>query len=245
MTSAGAPLRRSARAGWYGSGCPTRARAGPSVLASWTAPCASASHSRGLTADAGWAGTGRLTRTLAPGILSLARLSMSLRISASASMLPGGAARRGGGADVEARFLGTSWAGASRPELRVVKINMRPVQVHASLISGQVCLVSAADRLVGEVRRCGFVLDVTADGACVIAAVEAADEPQRHVDSGGDALAGDQVAINDVAGVAHHGDVTAGLEGAAAASTTPIPRFAPRRAAIYGARACPVSRCGR
>jgi len=38
MTSVGTPLRRSARPGWYGSGCPTRARAGPSVLASWTAP---------------------------------------------------------------------------------------------------------------------------------------------------------------------------------------------------------------
>jgi len=40
MTSAGTPLRRSARPGWYGSGCPTRARAFPSVLASWTAPSA-------------------------------------------------------------------------------------------------------------------------------------------------------------------------------------------------------------
>jgi hypothetical protein len=82
MTSAGTPLRRSARPGWYGSGCPRRARAGPSVLASWTAPSASASHSRGLASDEDEAATCRLRRTLAPGILSLARLSMSLRISA-------------------------------------------------------------------------------------------------------------------------------------------------------------------
>src|ERR1022692_3818954 len=82
MTSAGTPLRRSARPGWYGSGCPTRARAGPSVLASWTAPSASASHSRGLAPDDDRAGTCRLKRTLAPGISSLARLSMSSRISA-------------------------------------------------------------------------------------------------------------------------------------------------------------------
>jgi hypothetical protein len=82
MISAGTPLRRSARPGWYGSGCPMRARAGPSVLASWTAPSARASHSRGLAPDEGSAGTGRLTRTLAPGSLSLARLSMSFRISA-------------------------------------------------------------------------------------------------------------------------------------------------------------------
>src|SRR6266567_65151 len=82
MTSAGTPLRRSARPGWYDSGCPTRVRAGPSVLASWTAPSASASHSRGLAPDEDWAGACRLTRTLAPGILSLARLSMSFRISA-------------------------------------------------------------------------------------------------------------------------------------------------------------------
>jgi len=40
MISAGTPLRRSARPGWYGSGCPSRTRAGPSVLASWTAPSA-------------------------------------------------------------------------------------------------------------------------------------------------------------------------------------------------------------
>jgi len=40
MISAGTPLRRSARPGWYGSGCPTRTSAGPSVLASWTAPSA-------------------------------------------------------------------------------------------------------------------------------------------------------------------------------------------------------------
>ena len=82
MISAGTPLRRSARPGWYGSGCPMRARAVPSVLASWTAPSASASHSRGLASDGGWAGTCRLKRTLAPGSLALARLSMSFRISA-------------------------------------------------------------------------------------------------------------------------------------------------------------------
>lgn len=82
MTSAGTPLRRSALPGWYGSGCPTRARAFPSVLASWTAPSASASHSRGLAPDEDGAGTCRLKRTLAPGILSLTRLSMSFRISA-------------------------------------------------------------------------------------------------------------------------------------------------------------------
>jgi len=40
MTSVGTPLRRSARPGWYGSGCPIRTRVGPSVLASWTAPSA-------------------------------------------------------------------------------------------------------------------------------------------------------------------------------------------------------------
>jgi hypothetical protein len=82
MTSAGTPLRRSARPGWYGSGWPTRARADPSVLASWTVPSASASHSRGLASDDDWAGTCRLKRTRAPGILSLARLFTSFRISA-------------------------------------------------------------------------------------------------------------------------------------------------------------------
>jgi len=51
-------------------------------MASWTAPSASASHSRGLASDEDRTGTRRLTRTLAPGILSLARLSMSFRISA-------------------------------------------------------------------------------------------------------------------------------------------------------------------
>jgi hypothetical protein len=35
--------------------------------------------------------------------------------------------------------------------------------------------VSAIDGLVGEIGRRGFVLDVTADGARVIAAVEAAN----------------------------------------------------------------------
>src|ERR1022692_1790094 len=85
MTSAGTPLRRSARPGWYGTGCPTRARAGPSVLTSWTAPSASASHSRGRAPDEDWAGTRLLTRTLAPGILSLARVSMTFRISARAA----------------------------------------------------------------------------------------------------------------------------------------------------------------
>ena len=84
MTSTGTPLRRSARPGWYGNGCPTRARAGPSVLASCTAPSASASHSRGLPSDEDWTGTCRLTRTLAPGILSLARVSMSFRLAARA-----------------------------------------------------------------------------------------------------------------------------------------------------------------
>src|SRR5579859_1645943 len=82
MTSAGTPLRGSARPGWYGSGRPTRARAVPSVLASWTAPSARASHSSGLAPDEGWVVRRRLTRTLAPGILSLARLTMSFRISA-------------------------------------------------------------------------------------------------------------------------------------------------------------------
>src|SRR5580704_16553710 len=87
MTSAGTPLRRSTLPGWYGSGCPKRVRTGPSVLASWTAPSASASHSRGLALDEDWAGTCRLTRTLAPGILSLARLSMSFRISAEREVI--------------------------------------------------------------------------------------------------------------------------------------------------------------
>lgn len=44
--------------------------------------------------------------------------------------------------------------------------------------------VSDGDRLVGEVGRGGLVLDVLADGAGVVAAVQAADEPQGHVDSG-------------------------------------------------------------
>ncbi len=87
MTSAGTPLRRSARPGWYGSGCPRRARARPSVLASCTAPSASASHSRGLACEENWAGSGRLTRTLAPGITSLARLSTSFRISAQSQIV--------------------------------------------------------------------------------------------------------------------------------------------------------------
>jgi len=60
MTWAGTPLRRSARPGRYGSGSPTRARAGPSVLASWTAPSANASHSRGLASDDDWAAAYRL-----------------------------------------------------------------------------------------------------------------------------------------------------------------------------------------
>jgi hypothetical protein len=82
MTSVGTPLRRSVRPGWYGSGCPTRARAGPSVLASWTAPLARASHSRGRASDECCSGTRRFKRTRAPGILSLARLSIAFRISA-------------------------------------------------------------------------------------------------------------------------------------------------------------------
>jgi hypothetical protein len=67
--------------GWYGTGCPARVRAGPSVLTSRTAPSATASHSRGLEPDEDWAGRCLLTRTLAPGILSLARLSMTFWIS--------------------------------------------------------------------------------------------------------------------------------------------------------------------
>lgn len=82
MTSAGTPVVRSARPGWYGSGRPTRASMSPSVLASWTAPSASASHSRGLPPDEDGGAACRLTRTLAPGILSLTRISTSSRISA-------------------------------------------------------------------------------------------------------------------------------------------------------------------
>ena len=44
-------------------------------------------------------------------------------------------------------------------------------------------------------------------------AVEAVDEPQGQVDPGGDALAGDEVAVSDVAGVPHDGDLAAGGEG--------------------------------
>jgi hypothetical protein len=44
-------------------------------------------------------------------------------------------------------------------------------------------------------------------------AVQAVDEPRGQVDPGGDALAGDEVAVSDVAGVPHDGDLAAGGEG--------------------------------
>ena len=53
-------------------------------------------------------------------------------------------------------------------------------------------------------------MDVTADGARVIAAVDAAHEPQRHVDAGRNALAGDQVPVDYVTGIADHSDLAAG-----------------------------------
>src|SRR5258707_15401916 len=90
---------------------------------------------------------------------------------------------------------------------------MCPGRVRASLISGQVCLVSAADRLVGEVGRCGFVLGVTAGGGCGSAAVEAGDEPERPVDSRGAALAPDQGSTNAVTGGAAPGDGAGGPGG--------------------------------
>lgn len=43
--------------------------------------------------------------------------------------------------------------------------------------------------------------------------MEAVDEPRGQVDPGGDALAGDEVAVSDVAGVPHDGDLAAGGEG--------------------------------
>jgi len=46
----------------------------------------------------------------------------------------------------------------------------------------------------------------------VIAAVQGSDEPQRHVDAGRHALAGDQAPVDDVAGIADHGDVPAFLQ---------------------------------
>lgn len=66
----------------------------------------------------------------------------------------------------------TSLPGVARTNSQFTMKTVKPsVAVH------EVCLASAADRLVGEVGRCGFVLDVSADGACVIAAVKAADKP--------------------------------------------------------------------
>src|SRR5215469_13603536 len=58
----------------------------------------------------------------------------------------------------------------------------------------------SGERFVGQVGRGRVVLDVAADGACVRPAVDAADEPEGHVDPGGDTLAGDEVAVDDVAG---------------------------------------------
>src|ERR1041384_4513215 len=68
-------------------------------------------------------------------------------------------------------------------------------------------------RLVGQVRRRGVVLDVPADGPGVIASVNLAGNPQGHIDSCGDGLAGDQVPVDDVPGVAYDGPVVAGLQG--------------------------------
>ena len=55
-----------------------------------------------------------------------------------------------------------------------------------------------------------LVLDVPGDGPCVVAAVDAAHEPQGHVDAGRNALAGDQVPVDYVTGVADDGDLAAG-----------------------------------
>jgi hypothetical protein len=124
MTFPGTPLRRSARPGWYGSGCPTRARIGPSVFASWTAPSASASHSRGLASDEDQAGTRRLKRTLAPGSTSLARLSTSFRISAGQ-----------GGSDTRAALAGELPSGEIATELTH---RSRPARVlHCSPVAGR------------------------------------------------------------------------------------------------------------
>src|SRR5215472_17283191 len=68
------------------------------------------------------------------------------------------------------------------------------------------------ERFVGQVGRGRVVLDVAADGACVRPAVEVADAPEGHVDPSGDTLAGDEVAVDDVAGVPHHGDLAASGE---------------------------------
>src|SRR6266702_6884708 len=68
-------------------------------------------------------------------------------------------------------------------------------------------------RFVGEVGRGGVVLDVAAHGARVRPAVDPADQPQGQVDPGGDALAGNQVAVDDIARVTHDCDLAAGGEG--------------------------------
>ncbi|GHC03460.1 hypothetical protein GCM10010308_14970 [Streptomyces vinaceusdrappus] len=66
--------------------------------------------------------------------------------------------------------------------------------------------------LVGQVRGCRVVLEGAAHGAGVFAPVQPADEPQGAVDAGGDALAGEQVAVDDIAGVPYDGDLAAFLE---------------------------------
>lgn len=67
-------------------------------------------------------------------------------------------------------------------------------------------------RLVGQVWRRGVVLDVPADHAGVVPAVQLADEPSRHVDSGGDALARHQIAVDDITGVTNDSDVASVLK---------------------------------
>jgi hypothetical protein len=54
---------------------------------------------------------------------------------------------------------------------------------------------------------------VAADGSGVLSAVQPADEPERHVDPGRDALARHEVPVDDVAGIAHHRDVASCRQG--------------------------------
>ena len=70
-----------------------------------------------------------------------------------------------------------------------------------------------SSRLVSEVRRRRLVLEMPADRPRVLAAMQATHEPQRHVDPGGNALAGDEAAVDDIACIANYGDVTAALQG--------------------------------
>jgi hypothetical protein len=72
--------------------------------------------------------------------------------------------------------------------------------------------VWSGERFVREAGRGLVVPDVAAYGAGVLPAVDAPDEPQRRVGPGGHALAGDDLAVDDVPSISYDGDFATGGE---------------------------------